>query len=204
MPKINAPTVIEHRELRRADLLVAATALIRSGKAFTVAEVATQVGLSRSAVYEYYSSAADLIADVIVDELDSWAITLRTATTGIEDPNSLVDAWVTSVLTYVADGQHSLLKSAASIELPPARRAQVGAMHADLISPLMTALSGLGSPNPTQLAHYIWETVQASIDRIETTGCDPVDEIQAVLNFIHGGLASCGSNASPGSPTPSE
>ncbi|CAB4715273.1 unannotated protein [freshwater metagenome] len=77
-------------------------------------------------------------------------------------------------------------------------------MHADLISPLMTALSGLGSPNPTQLAHYIWGTVQASIDRIETTGCDPVDEIQAVLNFIHGGLASSGSNASPGAPTPSE
>jgi hypothetical protein len=141
---------------------------------------------------------------VIVDELDSWAITLRTATTGIEDPNSLVDAWVTSVLTYVADGQHSLLKSAASIELPPARRAQVGAMHADLISPLMTALSGLGSPNPTQLAHYIWGTVQASIDLIETTGCDPVNEIQEVLNFIHGGLATSGFNASPGAPTPSE
>ena len=42
MPRISAPTVAENRELRRADLLTAATGLILRGRSFTVAEVAAE------------------------------------------------------------------------------------------------------------------------------------------------------------------
>ena len=85
MPKISAPTVAEHREQRRLALHQAATDLILRDGAFTVAEVAAHVGLSRSAVYEYYSCAADLIADVLVDELADWADVLSTATRDVTD-----------------------------------------------------------------------------------------------------------------------
>jgi len=61
VPKIAAPTVLENRELRRHALFTAATTIIeRTGSAqFSVAQVAQEVGLSRSAVYEYYASAAE-------------------------------------------------------------------------------------------------------------------------------------------------
>ena len=73
MPKIAAATVAENRELRRDALLAAAATLMQRGGSFTVAEVAKEVGLSRSAVYEYYRSAAELIADVLVDEMSAWS-----------------------------------------------------------------------------------------------------------------------------------
>ena len=72
VPKIAAATVAENRELRRDALLSAAATLMQRGGSFTVAEVAKEVGLSRSAVYEYYRSAAELIADVLVDEMSAW------------------------------------------------------------------------------------------------------------------------------------
>ena len=189
MPRISAPTVAEHRERRRADLLEAAAALIRRGHTFTVAEVANEVGLSRSAVYEYYSSAADLIADVMVDELADWVDVLRSATLVNTTPMGKVEGWISAVLSYVIDGRHALLRAAGSIELPATRRAQVHTMHAELMSPLVDALNALGDIDPSQLARYVWGVVEASIERIESGACEPTDEIDAVLDFIRGGLA---------------
>ena len=51
MPKISAATVVEHREQRRTKLLDEAAMLIVSDDTFTMAQVAAEVGLSRSAVY---------------------------------------------------------------------------------------------------------------------------------------------------------
>ena len=93
VPKIAAPTVAENRELRRDALLAAAATLIqRGGGTFTVAEVAHEVGLSRSAVYEYYSSAAELIADVLVDELSAWSASLEASTNQATDAQQRVHA----------------------------------------------------------------------------------------------------------------
>ena len=110
MPKIAAATVAENREQRRDALLLAAATLMQRGGGFTVAEVAREVGLSRSAVYEYYSSAAELIADVLIDELAAWSDSLATATGST--PRERVHAWIHGVLDYVVDGRHALLRSA--------------------------------------------------------------------------------------------
>ena len=69
MPRIDAPTLAEHREQRRDALLEAATTVMRESGTVTMSAVAERTGLSRTAVYEYYRSSADLIADVLVDEL---------------------------------------------------------------------------------------------------------------------------------------
>lgn len=189
MPKILARTVAEHREQRRAALLEAAASLLRGGTTFTVAEVATQVGLSRSAVYEYYSSAADLIADVVVDELAEWADILRDVTSAVP-ASAGVDAWVGSVLQYVADGRHALIRAAASIDLPATRRAQVQGMHRELIAPLQAVLVAQGHVDPARVARYVWGVTESAIRRIEADDAEAADETAAVLAFIHRGLAT--------------
>lgn len=188
MPRISAPTVAENRELRRADLLTAATGLILRGRSFTVAEVAAEVGLSRSAVYEYYSGAGDLVADVLVDELTDWADHLRSATADKAEPATVVDAWVEAVLGYVTDGRHALVRAAGSIELPPTRRAEVGLLHRELIAPLQESLVALNVSEPARLSTYVWGVVEAAITRIETAEADPATETAATLSFIRGGL----------------
>jgi AcrR family transcriptional regulator len=188
MPKISAPTVVEHREQRRTQLLDAAAKLIVRDDTFTMAQVAAEVGLSRSAVYEYYSSAADLIADVLVDELAEWASSLERVTTTVTDPVEQVRAWTTAVLNYAAAGRHALVRAAGAIDLPPSRRVEVQAMHRSLIAPLFAAVAAMGDVDPGQLARYVWGVVDVSIARIEAAECDTEDEIATVLEFVQGGL----------------
>lgn len=188
MPKISAATVVEHREQRRTQLLDAAAMLIVRDDTFTMAQVAAEVGLSRSAVYEYYSSAADLIADVLVDEHAEWASSLERVTSTVNDPVEQVRAWTTAVLNYAAAGRHALVRAAGAVDLPPSRRVEVQTMHRSLIAPLFAAVAAMGDVDPGQLARYVWGVVDVSIARIEAGECDTDDEIATVLEFVEGGL----------------
>ncbi|HAN72673.1 MAG TPA: TetR family transcriptional regulator [Actinobacteria bacterium] len=190
MPKISAPTVAEHREQRRAALLDAAAALILRSGNFTVAEVATEVGLSRSAVYEYYSSASDLIADVLVDELADWSDALDRATRDHEAPGPRIEAWVTAVLEYVSDGRHALVRAAGSVDLPPTRRAEVQTLHRDLIRPLHAAITDLGVADAGVMSGLVWGVVDSTITRLEAGTTTAEEALPVVLAFIQGGLNS--------------
>lgn len=189
MPKITAPTVAEHREQQREALLSAAAALMEQGTNFTVAEVAKHVGISRSAVYLYYSSSADLIADVLVDELATWADELSAATADVATPVAKIERWIAAVIEYVADGRHALVRSAGSIELPETRRAQVQHMHRELIAPLYSALMQAGVTDAAQQSRYVWGVVDAAIARIEAGQCDAEAELDAVTAFVLRALA---------------
>ena len=189
MPRITAPTVALNREQRRAALLEAAATLILREGTFTVAEVATEVGLSRSAVYEYYSSAADLIADVLVDELADWSTTLDAAVAHAVDPISRIDAWVSAVLEYVRDGRHALVRAAGSVDLPENRRSEVQSHHRDLITPLTAAISDLGIDDAPAVATLVWGSVDAAITRVESGASTAERERDLVLDFIRGGVS---------------
>lgn len=196
MPRIAAATVVENREFRRDALLRAAATLIQRRGGFTVAEVAREVGLSRSAVYEYYDSAADLIADVLVDELAEWSDTLERSTPAEAEPRERIHAWIHGILTYVVDGRHALLRGAAKVDLPPARRAEVQDLHQALIAPLVIALRDLGTDDPVRLARFVWGVVDVAITRIES-GADGNEDIVAVTDFVDGALGMRDAGAGP-------
>ena len=62
MPKIVAPTIGEHRELRRTQLINAAMelALTEGARAVTVSAVAAKAGLARTSIYEYFASSRNI------------------------------------------------------------------------------------------------------------------------------------------------
>ena len=188
VPKISAPSIAEHREARRDALLAAATQLMLSGTPFTVAQVATEVGLSRSAVYEYYASAADLVADVLVDEMALWVDEISPMVEAESEPLARIETWVRGVLGYVKDGRHVLVKSAGSVELPEARRVQVTSMHRELVAPLVQALTELEVPDIRQYSAFCWGVLDSAIMRVESQGCDAVAEGDAVMVFITSGV----------------
>jgi AcrR family transcriptional regulator len=188
VPKISAPTIAEHREARRDALLAAAAQLMLSGTPFTVAQVASEVGLSRSAVYEYYASAADLIADVLVDEMALWVDEISPMVEAESEPLARIETWVRGVLGYVKDGRHVLVKSAGSVELPEARRVQVTSMHRELVAPLVQALTELEVSDVRQYSAFCWGVLDSAITRVESQGCDAVSEGDAVMVFITSGV----------------
>lgn len=187
MPKIQAPTLAQHREQRRDALVEAATTVMRESGTVTMAAVAERTGLSRSAVYEYYRSAADLIADVVVDELAAWIDHLAIAVEHIDDPRQRLETWIRAALAYVADGRHALVRAAGDASLPPVRRAQVQALHRELAAPVLTSLRDLGVSDADRIASYVWGVVETATRHIEA-GRSAGDEVDAAITFALAGV----------------
>jgi AcrR family transcriptional regulator len=185
MPRIDAANIAEHRASRRDHLVTAATALMRSEGTVSMSAVAREVGLSRSAIYEYYASAADLIADVLIDELALWSEHLEAAVAGQADPQQQVRAWMDAVFAYVNDGRHALVRAAGTAPLPPVRRAQVQQMHRGLSAPLVRALGA--DAEAIRRAQYIWGAMQVAINAIEAGACVQ-EQADLAWSFCQAGL----------------
>lgn len=187
VPRIDAPTLAEHREQRRDALVEAAASVMRESGTVTMAAVADRTGLSRSAVYEYYRSAADLIADVLVDELAAWIDHLDAAVRDVADPRERLARWMSTALEYVAAGRHALVRAAGDATLPPVRRAQVQSLHRELAAPVHTALRELGLRDADRIASYVWGVVDSATRHIEA-GRPADDEVDAAIAFALAGV----------------
>ena len=110
MPRIETETLAQHRDWRRNQLIEAAAsiALESGGAAVTVAAVAQRAGLSRTSVYEYFGSSAELVADLVLEELNDFAKYLQVAVSTTNQPVESIRAWIEGALMYIADGRHLL------------------------------------------------------------------------------------------------
>jgi AcrR family transcriptional regulator len=189
MPKIQAPTVALHRELRRAQLIDAAMtlALASGAQSITVAAVATEAGLARSSIYEYFASSADLVADLVLEELDYYTQRLADAVAGETEPYRRIELWITESLRYVADGRHMLVKSLNTIDTPAARRDEIAMGHRRMIAPLLDSLNQTGIIDTKMAAALLSSVTDAASIRIDA-GNEAELEIQNAVTFALAGL----------------
>ncbi len=195
MPKIQAPTVVLHRELRRQQLMDAAMelALATGAESITVAAVAAKAGLARSSIYEYFASSADLVADLVLEELDYYTQRLATATKGTQDPFERIELWISESLRYVADGRHMLVKSLNTITTPDARKDEILLGHRRMMAPLQEALSQTGVADVRVAAALLSSVTDAASIRIDA-GNDAELEIQSAVAFALAGLRALPKN----------
>ena len=189
MPRIQTSTLADHRDWRRGQLIesAAAIALESGGEAITVAAVATRAGLSRTSVYEYFASSADLAADLVVDELSNFTKTLEAATNGEEMPLQAIEKWIEASLQYIADGRHLLAKALNAIHLPSNRSAEIGAAHRALLAPLRGKLIEIGI-SETDFALSMIQSVTDKASRRIESGDDAEKVISSTTKFCIAGL----------------
>jgi len=191
MPRIETETLAEHRDWRRNQLIDAAAsiAMESGGAAITVAAVAQRAGLSRTSVYEYFGSGSELVADLVIDELKSFAQTLNAAVADCADAQCVVTCWVKGALTYIADGRHLLAKALNATAMPQSRSQQIGMAHRTLMAPLVKAVTDLGVKDSQRALSFIQAITDASTKRIES-GHDADEEIAYATTFCINGLIS--------------
>jgi len=189
VPKIQAPTLVAHRELRRQQLMSAAMELAISGgaSAITVAAVAQKAGLSRSSIYEYFSSSADLVADLVIEELDYYTLRLGDAIKGATDPFEMISLWIAEGLRYVEDGRHMLVKSLNTVTTPDYRKDEISMGHRKLVAPLREALAATGIADIQGASAFLSSVTDAASIRIES-GNEAGLEIQNATIFAIAGL----------------
>jgi AcrR family transcriptional regulator len=189
MPRIQTDSLAAHRDWRRNQLIeaAAAIALESGGAAITVAAVAARAGLSRTSVYEYFASSADLVADLVIDELDNFAHDLKIALSDESDPFKSLEIWITNSLEYIADGRHLLAKALNAVELPRERGADIGAAHRALLAPLTDSLRQIGVADISQSLALLQSITDVATKRIEN-GADAKSEIVQTIAFCIAGI----------------
>jgi len=189
MPRIETQTLAQHRDWRRNQLIEAAAsiALESGGAAVTVAAVAQRAGLSRTSVYEYFGSGSELVADLVIDELGTFAATLNEAVSDCSDPQCIVTCWIKGALEYIADGRHLLAKALNATSMPQSRAQQIGMAHRVLMAPLVKAVEELGVKDTRRALSFIQAITDASTKRIES-GHDAEGEIAYATSFCINGL----------------
>jgi len=191
MPKIETETLSQHRDWRRSQLIdaAAAIALESGGGAVTVAAVAARAGLSRTSVYEYFASSADLAADLVIEELTTFAQELKEISAAGQTPAEAIDLWIEGSLQYIADGRHLLAKALNAIDLPRNRGAAIGMAHKELLAPLRSKLEELGISDVNFALTLIQSTTDGASRRIES-GDDAELVMKTTREFCIAGLTA--------------
>jgi AcrR family transcriptional regulator len=188
-PKIQAATIVEQRAMRQRQLIDAALAIaLESGPAsITVAAVAQRAGLARSSIYEYFSSSADLVADLVIEELALYQKRLSHAVIGTQDPYQHIELWIAEALQYVVDGRHMLIKSLNAATIPEFRRDEISQGHRNLMTTISAPLQEIGLTDIRGAMSYLQNTIEAASVRIES-GNDSELEIRSAQIYAIAGL----------------
>lgn len=104
MPRVDAPTLAEHRQRLLARVYAAFETLVdeRGYDAVTLAEVARAAGLARTGIYNYFPDKESLLLAYTAFEMDELLSDLRAELSRTDDPLERLDAFVRAHLTYSA------------------------------------------------------------------------------------------------------
>jgi AcrR family transcriptional regulator len=194
-PRIVEATIGEQRAMRQKQIIDAAMSLaLESGApSITVAAVAKRAGISRSLVYEYFSSSADLIADLVLEELDYYKERLTNAVQGVKDPYIYIELWIAEALQYVADGRHLLVKSLNSVAAPDFRKEEISQGHRNLMATIVGPLRMIEIADLGLAISYLQSAIDAAAKRIDA-GNKAAPEIQNAQLFAIAGLRALAKN----------
>jgi AcrR family transcriptional regulator len=169
VPRISEPTVAAHRARRLDELLTATRELVREHgpEAVSVAEVARRVGLSRPALYEYFSSRDELLAAILDEEMPLWHAELADAVAAADSLSEKVEAHVRTQLRLAEDDGHA---AAAAITVHAVGEPALGRIrtaHLQLLHPLTVALAGAGVDAPELRAHFVQGIVNTGVTLLQ-------------------------------------
>ncbi|WP_250447926.1 TetR/AcrR family transcriptional regulator, partial [Actinotalea sp. C106] len=110
MPRISAPTLVEHRANQRAAVLRAAEELAveRGAAAVTVAAVAARTGIARPSVYAYFASADAILEALVHEGFERWRVALDAGIATTTSPEELVRGYFAAAAASAARGDHRL------------------------------------------------------------------------------------------------
>ena len=190
MPRIEAPTVAEHHQMRRAALIAAAGDLLatKGVEAVTLGAVGAAAGLARSSVYQYFDSTGSLLAALIEQELPRATAHLTAVVARAGDPAEKVETFVKASLRAATDENHRALAALGWADLPPECRARLAQLHQEQLAPLVDALADLGARDPQITASLIYGLVRSAAAAINT-GTPRTRVTRETLVLIRTGLA---------------
>ncbi len=188
MPKIDAPTVVEHHARKRAAIVSAAVELLGAdgAGAVTPAAVAAAAGLARTSVYQYYPSTGALVGAAVEEVFRRALADLTEAMAGARTPGARVTAYVDASLAAALHG-HFPQGTYHGSELTAETQERVHRLHDALVDPLVAALRDAGVPDAVGVAGLVGGVVNAAAVQVQHG--EPVPRVRRrVRAFVRGAI----------------
>ncbi|MGJ6981227.1 TetR/AcrR family transcriptional regulator [Aestuariimicrobium soli] len=193
MPRIDAPTVAEHRAIVRERLIDAAEQLLRSGQpeGLTAGAVTKAAGIARNSIYRYVDSVDDLPALVLERHLPAWTRAVDEALAGVTEPGERIRRWVRANIDQAALTGHGWMMNAARTwKVSPAVQPVMDAAHASMRDVVGDAWHELTADEATaQASAALTRGLLESAFRQVDAGADP-DLVARVSDRAVRGLLS--------------
>lgn len=177
------------RDERSEAILEAAQLVIatRGVDAVSMAELAKATGLSRPAIYQYFSSKEDVLAELVINEMADLSNAIDSQMMGIQEPMERIRVWIHYSLAHLASSDHRIIRKISIDSLPEDKRGMLKAMHGHFMTALLSPVSELGIPSVTATCHLIYAAVAESAKRIDE-GAVFEQEASALERFTISGI----------------
>ncbi|MDX2144055.1 MAG: TetR/AcrR family transcriptional regulator [Rhodospirillaceae bacterium] len=192
MPKITAPTLVEHVTLRHERILAVATDLFTQ-RGFTgvdLADIAAHAGLARNSLYKYFKDKEDLFMACVFRASDPiFAGALETIEQQ-NDPLERILTWAEVRADFFCDPRHRIIQMlyeapVSAIDMRRELESRNKRLRALLDDALETLLAGSGR-NPQLVGHMIASMIAGVVRHAQDKGKTDqiVTEVRASVRAI--------------------
>lgn len=140
MPRITGPNIAEHVAAQKANVVAAARLLFsqRGVGSVSLADIAAEVGLGRTALYRYFPTKAHILMAWFDQEMDGLIDAADAALQNASTPQEALGRWLEVQLDFLTDTEHRSLSDATATAgtLPADVAAHFGERHRELYSAL--------------------------------------------------------------------
>lgn len=177
------------RDSRQAEILDAAFAQISNHgvDSLTMGRLAQLTGLSRPAIYQYFSSREHILAELLINDLADLANEVDSHISAATEPIDQIRVWINCSLLHLVSGDHSIIREISKVSLPADLRGLVRALHGQFMLGLMSPVRALGIESVESACNFVYSAVESAAKRIES-GSNLADEVNAVESFVFPGL----------------
>ena len=174
---------------RQESIVLVALELLAVGgpQAVTMKAVAQKTGLSRPAIYQYFSSSSHILAELVINEMADLTIALENLLREVKDPLEKVRVWVHYSLVHLSTTDHALIQEISRQYLPDDQRGVIRALHGLLMGTIIEPLEALDIEDAPSVCGLIYGLVAAAAQRI-LEGSQFLTEAKLLEGFLEAGL----------------
>jgi AcrR family transcriptional regulator len=177
------------RDSRQAEILDAALAQIKENgvESLTMSRLGQLTGMSRPAIYQYFASREHVLAELLINDLADLVNEIDSQVSASTDAIEQIQVWISSSLSHLVSGEHSIIREISEVSLPADLRGLVRALHGQFMLGLMSPVRELGIESVESACNFVYSAVQSATKRIEA-GSNFEAEVYSVQSFVVPGL----------------
>ena len=153
----------------------------------SMARIAEVTGLSRPAIYQYFSSRENILGELLINDMADLSNEIDRIVSAEQEPMEQVRLWIHYSLAHISSKEHRVVLEISVKNLREDQRGELMAMHGYFLTSLISPLRELGIEDPSSQVSMIFAAITSSAQRIDE-GKTFICEAAALEKFVIAGI----------------